>query len=218
MTLLLRVANARVRQRWLLPLLHSRFVRYTAFPAVAWLIFAAVMVITHFSPLYDLALEDPFVHDLEHFLFLASGALFWWPVVAADPVPKRMRHGARLVYLGAMVPLASAVGLAIYFAASPLYEHYATLNRSWGPSALVDQQVGGLIMWAVGDVILMLAFALVLADWMRADARRTLIGDAARRDARRRLEDVQGREQEQPHDVDEMPVVADGLEGGVTLG
>ena len=61
-----------------------------AFPVVAWLLFAGVMWASHFSPLFDLALENPGVHRLEHALFLAAALLFWWPVVGPDPSPWRM--------------------------------------------------------------------------------------------------------------------------------
>lgn len=63
-TLLLRVATPGTRQRWILPVLHSRATRILAFPVVAWITFAAVMWASHFSPLFDAALEDPLMHDL----------------------------------------------------------------------------------------------------------------------------------------------------------
>ena len=69
-TLLLRVSSHETRRRWILPVLHSRIVRTLAFPVVAWILFAAVMWVAHFSPLFDAALEDPFIHELEHVLFL----------------------------------------------------------------------------------------------------------------------------------------------------
>ena len=52
--------------------------------------------------------------------------------------------GARLAYVGLQMPVNAAVGLAIYFAPTVLYPHYATIVRSWGPSALIDQQIGGV--------------------------------------------------------------------------
>ena len=98
-TLLLRVASPGTRRRWILPVLHSRVMRVLAFPVVAWLIFAAVMWVSHFSPLFDAALEDPFVHDLEHVIYLAAALLFWWPAVALDPAPWRMPHPVRALYV-----------------------------------------------------------------------------------------------------------------------
>jgi hypothetical protein len=58
-TLLLRLSAPATRQRRILPVLHSRVVRVLAFPVVAWVIFAAMMWGTHFSPLFNASLEDP---------------------------------------------------------------------------------------------------------------------------------------------------------------
>jgi cytochrome c oxidase assembly factor CtaG len=177
-TLLLRIASPRVRHRFVLPVLHSRFVRLVASPLVAWPLFAVVMWLTHFSPLYNAALEDRNVHVAEHALYLAAGLLFWWPVVAADPIPGRMGYGGRLAYVGLQMPVNAAVGLAIYFAPTVLYPHYATIVRSWGPSALIDQQIGGVIMWGVGDLLLLAMVPALVASWMRADARQSIRSDA----------------------------------------
>jgi putative copper resistance protein D len=177
-TLLLRVASPETRHRVILPVLHSRVVRLVASPLVAWPLFVVVMWITHFSPLYNAALEDPSIHVAEHMVFLASGLIFWWPVVAADPIPHRMGYGTRLAYIGLQMPISAAVGLAIYFSPTVLYPHYATLARTWGPSALVDQQIGGVIMWGVGDLLMLGVIPLIVAAWMRADARRTIRSDA----------------------------------------
>ena len=138
-----------------------------------WPGFAIAMWLTHFSPLYNAALEDPTVHVAEHLVFLASGLLFWWPVIAADPIPWRLGYGARLAYVGLQMPVNAAVGLAIYFAPTVLYPHYATIQRSWGPDALADQQIGGVVMWGAGDALLLVAVAGLVAAWMRADARRS---------------------------------------------
>jgi putative copper resistance protein D len=183
-TLLLRVSSPKVRHRLILPVLHSRVVRLVASPFVAWPLFAIAMWLTHFSPLYDAALEYPTLHVAEHIVYLTTGVLFWWPVVAADPIPHRLGYGARLAYVGLQMPVNAAVGLAIYFAPTVLYPHYATLVRSWGPSALIDQQVGGVLMWGAGDLLLLAAVPAIVAAWMRADARRSVRIDARLRAAR----------------------------------
>jgi cytochrome c oxidase assembly factor CtaG len=177
-TLLLRIASPRARHRFILPVLHSRVVRLIASPLVAWPLFAIAMWLTHFSPLYDAALEDPALHIGEHVVYLATGVLFWWPVVAADPIPWRIGYGARLVYVGLQMPVNAALGLAIYFAPIVLYPHYALLERSWGPNALTDQQIGGVVMWGVGDLVLLVAVLAIVAAWMRADVRRSRLSDA----------------------------------------
>ncbi len=178
-TLFLRVSSAATRRRWILPVLHSRVVRVLAFPVVAWIIFAGVMWVSHFSALFDAALEDPFIHDLEHVLFLASGLLFWWPAVALDPAPWRMPHPLRALYVFLQMPQNTFLAVVILGATGVLYPHYATNVRPWGPTPLEDQQTAAGIMWLVGDVIFLIAILAILYGWMRSEAR-----DAARSDRR----------------------------------
>jgi len=170
-TLLLRVSSSRVRHRFLLPVLHSRFVSVLSFPVFTWFFFSGVMWATHFSPIYQESLIDPGVHDIEHLLFLTAGILFWWPAVALDPSPWRMSHPARMLYTGLQMPQNTFLAFVILNASVPLYPHYASLNLGWGPTAIADQQLAGAIMWIVGDLVFMFSMILMLAGWMRSDER-----------------------------------------------
>ncbi|CAN5652101.1 cytochrome c oxidase assembly protein [soil metagenome] len=183
-TLLLRFASPEARRRWILPVLHSRFVRVISLPVVAWGLFAAVMWFSHFSPLFDAALEDELIHRMEHALFLGAALLFWWPVVGADPGPHRLGHPARILYLALGMPLSSFLGLVIFSSPTVLYSHYETLARSWGMTALEDQAWAGGIMWAGGDLAFVVALILAVAVWLRHEEREGLREDA--RLARRR--------------------------------
>ena len=68
--------------------------RAISFPVVAWVLFAVVMWASHFSPLFDAALENEWVHRLEHVLFLGVGAAVLvagrgpGPVAVADARPR----------------------------------------------------------------------------------------------------------------------------------
>lgn len=168
-TLVLRVASPATRQRLILPFLHSRPVRLFSFPVLTWLLFAGVMWATHFSQLYDAALESEPVHVLEHGLLLFVGLLFWWPVVGADPSPWRLPHPARVAYLFLGMPQSSFLGLAIFSAPGILYPHYQTLVRTWGPTPLADQQLAGGIMWMAGDLVFLIAMILAVWVWLRAE-------------------------------------------------
>lgn len=168
-TLLLRAASPEARQDLILPVLHSRVVRLVSHPIVAWGQFAVVMWASHFTGLFDAALDDPLIHLLEHALYLGSALLFWWPVVAVDPAPRRLSHPMRIGYLLAGMPFSSFLGLAIFSATHVLYPHYATLQRGWGQSPLVDQQWAGGIMWAGGDLMFLVAVVAAVVAWMRAE-------------------------------------------------
>jgi putative copper resistance protein D len=173
-TMLLRASTPGVRKRWILPILHSRLVRFLSFPVVAWLLFAGVAWASHFSPLFNAALEDEGMHRLEHALFLSSALLFWWPVVGPDPSPWRMRPAAKVLYVGLQMPQNTFLALAIYMSSFPLYNHYATTVRDWGPTPLLDQQVAGGIMWLGGDLVFLAVVILLVLAWMRDDERRSV--------------------------------------------
>lgn len=170
-TLLLRVCGRDTRSRWLLPILHSRAMRILSFPVVAWVTFAAVLWASHFSGLFNAALEDPIVHDLEHGLFLASALLFWWPAVGLDPAPWRLAHPARIGYVFLQMTQNTFLAVVLLNAAGVLYPHYETLGGPYGVDALADQQLAAGIMWIAGDAIFLGAILLLVVAWMRADAR-----------------------------------------------
>lgn len=183
-TTLLRAATPNVRRTILLPILHSRVLRVLGFPVVTWVAFVAVMWGSHFSPLFDASLEDPLVHDLEHALYLGAGLLFWWPAVGLDPSPWRMAYPVRLMYVFLQMPQNTFLAVTILGSGVPLYAHYASLGRTWGPSPLEDQQIAGSLMWLGGDILFLAALAALLAGWMRHEQRGAAAGD--RRDDRQR--------------------------------
>lgn len=190
-TLLLRVAAPGTRRRLLLPLLHARVTRLLSFPVVAWVIFAAVMWTSHFSPLFDTALEDPVVHDVEHAAFLAAALLFWWPALGVDPAPWRMPHPVRALYVFLQMTQNTLLAVVLVNATSVLYPHYATLERTWGPSPLEDQQMAAAFMWVAGDLLFLAAIFMILVGWSRAEARDTARAD---RRAAEELADIRVRE------------------------
>ena len=181
-TLLLRVSTPGVRNRWILPVLRSRLVKVVAHPLVAWVLFTVVTWGSHISPLFDAALEDPLVHDLEHVLYLSTAMLFWWPVVGRDPSPWRLPYPARIGYLFLQMPLMSLLGVVILFSETVIYPHYMTTGRSWAPTPLEDQQLAGALMWGIGDTVFILAIFVVIAAWMRHEEattrRREAVEDA----------------------------------------
>jgi putative copper resistance protein D len=170
-TLILRLSSASTRRRWIVPILHSRPMRVVAFPVTDWIIFAGVMWGSHFSPLFNAALEDPLLHDVEHGLFLSSALLFWWPAVGLDPAPWRVRHPARIVHVFMQMTQNTFLAVVILNAPSVLYAHYATLVRPWARSAIDDQRLAAGIMWLGGDLIFLTAIMVLVAGWMRAEGR-----------------------------------------------
>lgn len=179
-TLLLRSVSSPTRKNVILPILHSRVVRALTFPVVAWLLFAGTMWGSHYSPLFNAALEHEWLHWFEHVLYVTVALMFWWQVIGQDPTPWRMAHPIRMLYVFLQMPQNSFLALSIYGADRVLYSHYATTLRTWGPSPLADQQLAGITMWVVGDVLFLAAVAFVIAGWVKHEELEAKRQDRAR--------------------------------------
>jgi len=178
--LLLRADSPWLPRRVLVRLLRSRPVRLLAYPVTAFGLFTLVLVGSHLSPLYNLALEREWVHEIEHVTFLVTALLFWWPAIGVDPAPHRLRYPARLLYMFLDMPVMAYLGLAIANSSRVLYPYYAAHLPPWGASALQDQGAAGTMMWIAGTFTMVPAMAVLLFRWLEEDERRQARLDALR--------------------------------------
>ena len=129
-----------------------RFARLLFNPVTTATLFIVNMWFWHVPPVYGLAVESLTVHIVMHFAFMATGILFWWPVIQPSPAIGRVGDGARLLYLFATgMPMAL---LAVMFFASGnvIYDYYDRPDPLWGLNPMDDQQIAGLIMGALGEL------------------------------------------------------------------
>ena len=115
---------------------------------------------THFSPLYERALESPSVHAWEHALYLGAALLFWTPIFAVAPAPHAASHPVRILALFLSLPASAFLGFAFYVTNRVLYAHYAAR-----PDALADQMNAGAVMWLSAGTPVLLALLWCVADW-----------------------------------------------------
>jgi putative membrane protein len=98
----------------------------------------------HLALFYDFALEHAWTLNVEHALLIATGFLFWWPVLAGEP--HDVGIPVRIGYLGAAFVGSVFLGLGLTFASTPFYDFYERAPRLWGISAEKDQNFGGILM------------------------------------------------------------------------
>ena len=60
------------------------------------------------------------------------------------------------------------LGALLTLAPRPLYAIHELTAAPWGLTALEDQQLGGLLMWVPGGLILAAALAVAMAHALRA--------------------------------------------------
>ncbi|MFN2528015.1 MAG: cytochrome c oxidase assembly protein [Candidatus Baltobacteraceae bacterium] len=132
-------------------------------PVTAWLLFVAVMWISHFSPLYNSALEDWRVHLFEHALYFWTAIFFWSAVVQTGFIPYRLSFPARMLFVFLAIPQGAFLGLALYQTRYVLFAHYA--NGQTLAATLADQHNGGAVMWIAGGMTFFTAFMLTAGMW-----------------------------------------------------
>jgi putative membrane protein len=101
-------------------------------PVSAWTLHAAALWVWHVPAFFDAALASPALHALQHTSFFVTALLFWWAVLA----PGASQVGAVISLFTTMLHT-GALGALMALAPTPWY----------GPYALQDQQLAGLVMW-----------------------------------------------------------------------
>jgi cytochrome c oxidase assembly factor CtaG len=167
---LMRGLPGQTLQKGLGPLLASPTIRSTANwltrPMTAWCLWVATMLIWHWPPAYQSALQSRAWHDLEHASFLSAALLLWypiirpWPKTGADPV------GGRLIYIAATMVFNTFFSATFAFSGQIFYETYQSVPRPWAISALRDQNAAGAFMWIASSIPMLIASVAVVIQWL----------------------------------------------------
>lgn len=147
---------------------------FLGIPFVAWIIGIGTMWIWHLPTLYNATLLDHNVHIAQHLTFLVAATILWWPVLS--PVAERRSSNLfTMLYLFSAAIASSLLGVILTFAPEVLYPGYLSpvdsfgvlglLRNDIGISPQLDQQLGGLIMWALGGVSYLAGVFIVLGRW-----------------------------------------------------
>ncbi len=145
---------------------------------LAPLAFAAVLVLTHLTAVYDVALTDRRVHELEHLGYAGAAIALWAAVRGAGT----QRAFGRVAAVFAVIACTAFVGVVLISAGAPLVPTYEA--RLGAADALADQRRAAALMWVAG--MLTTLPLLLLAVWRWADAeeraarRREALADSAR--------------------------------------
>lgn len=153
---------------------YQRFVSQTlrasrfGHPIAVSLLYAFTLWIWHVPVLYEAALRDQRVHDLQHVAFFAASYLFWR--VLFDPYGRRILNaGAGVLYLFATSMHAMILGVLMALSPAAWYSHYAKTAPHYGLSALQDQQIAGYIMWMPAGTTYVVALIILVARLVRQE-------------------------------------------------
>jgi putative membrane protein len=157
----------RVNQVVIRPLSRSasvqQFGKALAHPAVCWLGAAVTLVGWHVPSVFRLGLQSEIWHGIEQASFLATGLLFWWPVVQSLQSVSYVREWTMLLYLFlATLPCDILSGFLV-FCDRVVYPVYLNSPQPFGLSPLEDQQCAGALMWTCVTVVYLIAGTVLTA-------------------------------------------------------
>ncbi|WP_405801039.1 cytochrome c oxidase assembly protein [Streptomyces sp. NBC_01506] len=172
----------------LLALLHSRFMRFATHPAFTIPLFIASLYGLYFTPLFDFLMESKPGHIAMMVHFLATGLIFFWPIIGVDPGPHRPGYLMRMLELFAGMPFHAFFGIALMMASEPMVRAYENPPTSLGIDPLSDQNAAGGIAWAFSEIPSVLVLVALVFQWYRSDQRQAKRSDrAADRDGDKEL-------------------------------
>ncbi|NUR88544.1 MAG: cytochrome c oxidase assembly protein, partial [Nonomuraea sp.] len=103
--------------------------------------------------------------------FLAVGLLFFWPIMGIDPAPRKPSYVMKMLELFAGMPFHAFFGVAVMMSSTLFVDSFAKPPASWGVDTLDDQQIGGAIAWAFGEVPTVIVLLVIFSQWMRSEER-----------------------------------------------
>jgi cytochrome c oxidase assembly factor CtaG len=152
----------------------ARVVRFFTAPLAAWIIEAVALWGWHIPALYQATLTSDAVHAAQHLSFFLSALIFWSALYGVGR--SAMHYGTATLYVFATAVHCSALGALLTFSTVIWYPAYLKTTSAWGFTPLVDQQLGGLLMWVPSGVVFIVIGLVLFARWLKESERRAALG------------------------------------------
>ena len=156
----------------LLSVLHSQYSSIIVNPVGALVIFDGSLFLLYFTSLFGTLMNTHAGHLFMNIHFLLAGFLFFHVIIGIDPNPKRPPFLVRIVTLLAAMSIHAFFSVAL-MSSSTLIDsgYFAALQTPWVVDLLAEQNKGGAIGWAMGEIPILIALIATFIMWTRDDAR-----------------------------------------------
>lgn len=175
-----------------LPIIHPIMKLFTQ-PIIALLLFNTFFSLYHVPMIFDVVKTNPLYHSIVTTVIFVAAFFMYWPLLNKLPNWKQINGLKKIAYIiGNSVLITPACGLII-FASSPLFETYSN-PQAWiqalslcvpsemlsglsltGPEmfssmpVMEDQQLGGIIMKIIQEIVYGSFLAYVFYEWARKE-------------------------------------------------
>jgi putative membrane protein len=112
-----------------------------------WLGATAVLIGWHFPKAFGLGMQSELWHAIQCASFLATGVLFWMPVIQPWPTKAQSPRWSIPLYLFLATLPCDTLSAFLTFCGRVVYPNYLHAERPFNISALQDQESAGALMW-----------------------------------------------------------------------
>ena len=145
--------------------LAARVISAVTQPLLAMLTFTVIMLATHAPGAVDVLMRTQAGAFLLDMAWLASGLVFWWPIVIDVPVRKHFGPPMRILYLFGGTQAHLYLSMWLLLAEFPAYGIYELSPRVTALSAMEDQQIAGGLLLLIGGTYVLAVISVLFFRW-----------------------------------------------------
>lgn len=137
-------------------------------PIIILFLFNGLISLYHIPVVFDMIMSDMLYHHISHAILLILALCMWWSVVCPIPERDRVNPLHKLAFIFANGVLLTPACALIIFSDHVLFSSYAEMSKMVPiMSPLNDQQLGGVIMKIMQEVVYISAIGLIFSQWFR---------------------------------------------------
>lgn len=141
-------------------------------PFAGWIVFIASFYVVYFTPVFGYLMRYHWGHQWMLAHFMAAGFMLFEYVIGLDELPASLPHIGRLGFVITAMPFHSFFAVITMNAHQIIgQEFYRALSAPWVGDLRADQNLGGQITWATGEIPMALVLIALCVQWFVADRR-----------------------------------------------
>jgi cytochrome c oxidase assembly factor CtaG/putative copper export protein len=161
-------------QEWLVAFTQSWVVRMATHPAMALGMFLASFWVMYATGLFDALAASHAAHLAMNIDALLMGYPFYWIIVGSDPAPHRLTAASKIGLLSAALPGQALFGIFLTHSTTVIGGNfYRSLALPFLPDLLTDQHRTAAIIWAFGQIPIVVVLIALMTQRLLIDPART---------------------------------------------
>jgi cytochrome c oxidase assembly factor CtaG len=161
-------------REWLVTFTQSWLVRMSTHPAMALSMYLASFWVMYPTGLFGALAASHAAHLVMNLDALLMGYPYYWIILGTDPSPHRLTTAGKLGLLCAALPFQALGGVFLANSTTVIGGNfYRSLALPFGPDLLADQHRTAAMVWAVGQIPLVVVLIALLAHKLLSDPAKT---------------------------------------------